>query len=438
MMVVPTRRLVRWGIAGAAASFLVIVFPAAWVPLAAFNLLLIGAAVVDWLLTPAATVLEVSRVAPERMWLLANEEVVLQVQNRCGSPLQVRVRDTAPEALRPQTEELESAVPAHGQTRFRYAVRSVARGRHVWGNIHLRYRSILGLWEKEALFAGASEIRIYPNFSALERYHLLAQANRLETLGIRKVRLRGGAWEFESLREYAHGDDIRMIDWKATARRRKLIVRNQEAERNQTVLILVDSGRLMNAEVEGAAKLDYAINTALLLAHVALRRGDKVGLASFSHKVHAWVMPRAHLAQNRLISESLFDLHGDFSESDHGQCLRLVKSRYPKRSLLVMLTDFVDAATAADMIANVQSAGRRHLVLFVALKDPFLEKAARSYPRERFEGFRKAAAVDLLHDRREVLERLRQMGAHVIDAEPGAVTPPLINRYLEITQRGLL
>jgi uncharacterized protein (DUF58 family) len=350
----------------------------------------------------------------------------------------VRLRDTPPDKFRSDAVELAGKVPAGGEARFEYGVTPLARGRFTWGPVALRYRSLLGLWERSRTFQRAEEVRVYPNLTALYRYHLLARAHRLDMLGIRKVRLRGGAWEFESLRDYNPGDDTRQIDWKATARRRKPIVRNHEAERNQSILLLVDCGRLMNAEVDGAAKLDHAVNTALMLAHVALARGDRVGLCTFSHKVHGWVAPRAHLAQNRLLTEALYDLRGDFTETDHGRCLRLVKSRYPRRSLLVVLTDFVDAQTAADMIDHLRLAARRHLILFVALGDPFLERSARSRPAGALDAFRKSAAVELRHERREVLEQVRQLGAHVIDADPAAVTPPLINRYLEITFRGLL
>jgi uncharacterized protein (DUF58 family) len=329
-------------------------------------------------------------------------------------------------------------VPALGEARFEYGIRPLTRGAFQWGKLHLRYRSLLGLWERQKDIPTDSRTRVYPNLTLLQRYHLLARANRLQILGIRKQRLRGGAWEFESLREYTHGDDVRLIDWKATARRRKAIVRNQEAERNQTVLLLIDSGRLMNAEVEGVAKLDHAVNAALTLAHVALARGDRVGLCTFSHTVHAWVAPRAHRTQIRLLTDTLYDLRGDFTESDHGRCLRLLAARHSKRALLVVLTDFVDAETASDMIAHLQLASRRHLVLFAAFKDPLLERAARVHPSSAFEGFRKSAAVELLRERREVLERLRQMGANVIDAEPSGLTAPMINRYLEIAFRGLL
>jgi uncharacterized protein (DUF58 family) len=257
-------------------------------------------------------------------------------------------------------------------------------------------------------------------------------------MGIRRVKLRGGSTDFESLREYAIGDDVRQLDWKATARRGRLIVRNREAERNQTVLLLIDCGRLMNATEKGVSKLDHAVNAALLLAHVCLARGDRVGLCTFSGKVHAWLVPRGNLAQNRLIGETLFDLRGDFSESDHGRCVKFITARYPKRSLLVVLTDFVDATTSADMVAHLDLAARRHVVLFAALKDAFLERAARDDPKTEFAAFRKAAAVDLLRERRSVLEQLRHAGAFVIDAEPESITPPVINAYLEVMFGGLL
>jgi uncharacterized protein (DUF58 family) len=444
-------------VAGTVAALAVLAFPSLWLLLLAFNLVLVGTAFLDWWITPGAHVLEIVRTVPERMSVLAEHPVIFVVRNRSPYSLWLRLRDTMPLTFRAATEQLEGTVPGRGEIRLEYKVVPASRGRFSWGPVQLRYRSLLGLWEIARQVDAPRESRVYPNLTALQRYHLLARSNRMEVMGIRKVRLRGGAWEFESLRDYTYGDDVRLIDWKATARRRKPIIRNQEAERNQTVLLLVDSGRLMNAEVDGGsekgpdslslggqtpfprvAKLDHAINTALLLAHIALSRGDRVGLCTFSSRVHAWVAPRSHLAQMRLLTETLYNLRGDFTETDHGRCLRLLAARHSKRALLVVLTDFVDAQTSAEMVAHLQLAARRHLVLFTALKDPFLDRAAHAFPRTPLEGFRKAAAVDLLRERREVLERLRQRGAHVLDTEPAELTAPLINHYLEITFRGLL
>jgi uncharacterized protein (DUF58 family) len=431
-------RLIRWTAAVVVASFAVVVFPDAWFFILAIALAIAVTALLDWIVTPPARSIDAVRVVPDRLSVLNPQLVGILIRNSSWAPLRVRVRDSFPESFEAGIAEVSGIVPKHGQVRLEYQVRPKARGAFSWDAIYIRFRSLLGFWDFLAMIPAQAQSRVYPNLVALNRYHLLARANRLESLGIRKVRMRGSAWEFESLRDYARGDDVRLIDWKATARRRKTIVRNQEAEKNQTVLLLVDSGRLMNAEVDGISKLDSAVSSALILAHVALARGDRVGLCSFSHDVHAWVAPRAQRAQIRLLSDALYDLRGDYSETNHARCLRLLAARYSKRALLIVFTDFVDSDTASEMISHLRLAGRRHVVLFTALNDPLLARAAAARPSDTFEGYRKAAAIELLRERSEVLERLRRFGVHVLDVEPGSLTAPLINRYLEIAFRGVL
>jgi len=436
--VLPSSRLIQLGVVLAAGSLALLAFPGTGLLLAALDLTLVGAAVLDWLLTPGPGRLRVTRLAPERMSVLSTHPIVLQVQNDSAAALAVRVRDAVPLGFRANAEEVAGRVPGRTQAELRYEVQPRARGKFEWGPIHLRYRSLLGLWERSKVVPTEAATQVYPGVDAIERYHLLARVDQLPSLGIRRLRIRGASWEFESLREFVNGDDTRLMDWKATARRRRLIVRNQQAERNQSVILLVDAGRLMTAEDQGVSKLDHAVNAALLLAHVALSRGDRVGLCSFSGKVHAWLAPRAHVGQMRLVTEALYDLRGDFTESDHARCLRTVAVRHNKRCLLVVLTDFVDAETAADMVAAVRHTARRHVVLFTAFKDPFVERAARSSPRSEQEGFQKVVALELLRERREVLQQMRRVGVQVIDAEPSVVTPGLLNKYLEISLRGLV
>ncbi|HXD89308.1 MAG TPA: DUF58 domain-containing protein [Urbifossiella sp.] len=437
MRFAPSRRFLLVIGALAAAALALLIFPGAWPALLAANLAFLLVAAIDLAITPRLSMLDAERLAPPRMSVANEQRIAILVKNRSGARLTIRIRDAAPPEFQSEAE-LTGVVPPFGETRWEYAVTSRLRGRFAWGPIYLRYWSLLGLWERCALAEAPSETRVYPNLNLLERYHLLARSDRLSALGIRRVRFRGGSTEFESLREYSFGDDVRQLDWKATARRGRLTVRLREAERNQTVLLVLDCGRLMNATENGVSKLDHAVNAALLLAHVALARGDRVGLCTFSGKVQAWLVPRGNTAQNRLIGDSLFDLAGDFTESDHGRCLRFVAARHPKRSLLVVLTDFVDATTAADMVAHLQLAARRHVVLFAALKDTFLEQAAALKPQTDREGFRKAAAIELLRERREVLERIRRAGGHAIDAAPGDIAPPIINGYLEAMFGGWL
>ena len=435
---VPSRRLLWWAAGLGAGSLAVVAFPTLALVLLAADLALVLVALLDWLVTPGPRALTVERLAPERASLLGKHAVAVWVRNASGAKLAVRLRDDVPAPLRPDADFLAGEVPARGEASFGYAIHPATRGRFGFGSIHLRYRSLLGLWERSKVVPAEGEIRVYPAVEEVERYHLLAKADQLPSLGIRRVRLRGGSWEFESLREFVNGDDTRLMDWKATARRSRLIVRNQQAERNQTVILLVDCGRLMTAEEQGVSKLDRAVNAALLLAHVGLARGDRVGLCTFSGKVHTWVQPGPQAGQMRLLTEALYDLQPDFTESDHARSLRQVALRHNKRALLVVLTDFVDAVTAADMVAAVRHAARRHVVLFVALRDPFLERAARAEAADEAAGFRKAVALGLLRERREVLEGLRRFGVQVVDVDPAELTPNLVNKYLEITFRGLL
>ncbi len=366
---------------------------------------------------------------------------MVQISSRAAARLHLRLRDAPPAALQtPDGADWSGTVPAQGEVLARYAVLPACRGQHTWGQLHVRYRSLWGLWERGLVVPGGQMVRVYPGLADIERYHLLARANRLEQLGVRKVKARGQA-EFESLRDYTEGDDVRLLDWKATARRSRLTLRQLQTERNQSILLLIDSGRLMNAEEDGVSKLDHAINAALLLAHVGLTRGDKVGLCTFSHKPHAWVPPRSRPGQMQLLTDALYDLRGDFTESDHGRALATVSARHGKRALLVVLTDFTDAATAQEMVAQVAHAGRRHLVLFAALKDRFLLRAAEGKAAAAAPvttGFRQAVALDLLRQRAEVLEALRHHGVRVIDVAPGDLAPAVLNGYLEATFRGLL
>lgn len=434
----PSPRFVTLAVILAVASLALLAFPDAWLVLVALNITLVGAAVLDWFLTPGPSAFRLVRIAPGRVSVTGKQSISIRIGNESTANLRVRLRDTVPPSFRATPEELAGMVPANNGNEFSYTIHPSQRGRFEFGSVHLRYRSVLGLWERAREIPAQAVIQVYPAVDAIDRYHLLACTDQLPVLGIRRLRFRGNAWEFESLREFVDGDDTRLMDWKATARRRKLIVRNQQAERSQSVIVFVDSGRLMTAEEAGISKLDHAINAAILLTHVALVRGDRVGLCAFSADVHAWVAPRARSEQMRTVTEALYDLAGDFTESDHARCLRQVALRHNKRALLVILTDFVDADTAADMVAAMSRTARRHVVLFVAFKDPFMERTAHCNPGSATEGFRKAIALGLLRERQEVLRRLRLAGVQVIEAEPVGVTPALINKYMEISLRGLV
>jgi uncharacterized protein (DUF58 family) len=426
--------------AGGILSILFLAWPDGYTLLLALYVFLVLLVILDWLITPSPKVLSAERLVASRLSLLHLQTVQIIIRNQSRTRLQVRWRDTTPlsfDVEAPASSVGTRLLPCLGTLTGEYAIQPRKRGQYFFGDLHLRYLSLFGFWERSTVRPMAAEVRVYPSVAGLERYHLLARANRLDLLGVRLLRLKGAA-EFESLREYQRGDDVRLLDWKATARRSKLIVRNQQAERNQTILVLLDCGRLMNAEENGVSKLDLAINATLLLAHVALSRGDRIGLCAFSHRPHVWVSPRSSLHQLQLISDAMYNLQGDYTESNHGRVLESVASRYNKRALLILLTDFVDAATSIEMLTHLRQSTRRHLILFAALKDRYLIQASRQHVATVSEGFQQSTAVELLQERRLVLEQLRRHGLQVIDAAPEDLAPSLLNKYLEITHRGLL
>jgi uncharacterized protein (DUF58 family) len=437
-MTVPAPRLLFACACLTLISLALMVFPEGTLPLLALAIALLVLALVDLALTPGPGRIRITREAPERVSVLATQPIVLRIQNDAPTALHLRIRDSVPHPVQPSASELACLAPPRGELVLAYDIVPPTRGLFSWGPIHLRYRSLLGLWERGVIFPADATLQVYPGVEAIERYQLLARADQLPALGVRRVPFKGASWEFESLREFVNGDDTRLMDWKATARRQKLIVRNQRDERNQSIVILVDAGRLMTAEENGVSKLDLAVNAALLLAHVALSRGDRVGLATFAQQLLTWVQPRPGKPQMRPITDALYNLEGSLTESDHTRALRSLTTRHNKRSLLVFLTDFVDLETAGEMMAAIRLASRRHVVLFCAFNDPFLDRAASVIPATEQEGFRQVMALTLLRERQEVLERLRLQGAQVIDAVPTEVTPALLNKYLEVSLRGLV
>jgi uncharacterized protein (DUF58 family) len=265
----------------------------------------------------------------------------------------------------------------------------------------------------------------------------LAASDRWRDLGVRRLRRPGVSSEFESLREYVHGDEVRRVDWKASARRAKTMVRNYQLERGQELLILVDCGRRMRAaeavgDKLGWTKLDWALDAALELAAVALSKGDRVGVAGFERELVAYVAPaRGRRAQERL-TQALFPLQPSTSEADLGRALKALAVRHRRRATVLVLSDVADPLSLEEQRTALAAASRRHRLVFAALDDPALRHAAEAYAEEPVTG---AAALELAGERRRALRVLATSGARVLDALPAEAAAPLLAAWLEERRR---
>ncbi len=409
-------------------------------PLAGLGVMLglLLAASLDARLSRARDALEVSRELPSALSLGVPNTVTVAVRNRSGRALRLLVKDDPPpefdtperlRALRLDPWQLE---------RVTYRTTPTRRGDYRFGGLHVRGLSRLRLawWQRD--LPADEEVRVYPNLQQLAEFDALARRGRLEELGLRAARARGEGTEFESLREYVPDDSFRDIDWKATARRGAPITRQFQAERNQTLVIMIDSGRMMAAHSGGMARVDHAVNAALMLAHVAGRMGDTVGLLVFSDRVKSFVAPAHGAAQTERMLEELYALRAELVEPDFRAAITFLRARARKRAMVCAFTDLVDPDISREALSYLASLRPQHLPVVATISDDQVEALADADPARPIEAYAKALAARTLAERELALARLRSRGVLVCDARAGELSAAVVGRYLAIKRRGVL
>lgn len=346
------------------------------------------------------------------------------------------VRDEHPSDIDADVEVQHATFGAGRPAILRYTLTPRARGERAFGRVVMRVTGPLGLaWRQTALAAGDATVRVDPDLSAIAEYEALARRGQLVELGVRALRRRGEGTEFERIRDAVPDDPLRSINWKATARTGRLMAVDLIPERAQPVILCIDHGRLMGVGAGALTKLDHAIGAALLLAHVALRTGDRVGLFVFSDGVTATVPPRTGRMQMRLLLEALRPVMPTSIESDYDEALVHLSRSQRRRALLVIFTDVLDPDQGASLIAQTARLRRRHLPLVVTVRDPALDAAAGRRPADVSETYARSVAAGLLADRADVISTLRRNGVETVDADARSVSPRLLNRYLDLKRR---
>lgn len=439
----PTRRLALV-VALLAPVWLLTSIPHGAAAIAAVLLALALAILYDILTIPARWQLELQRNFPQSVGLGDVAGGVYLIRSRVGRALRVRLFDSLPrglaaDAARGRGEGREQVVPPGGEVALHITATGRERGSWQLGPVALRVDGQLGLVKRTLRYEPDDSVLVAPSMSRVRQLRLLALQHRLHDAGVRSIRRRGEGTSFANLREYVTGDDPRHVDWKATARRQKLITREYSVEQGQTIMIAVDSGRMMTQLSDGVPRFEYALSSAILLADVAAQSHDRVGLLLFDDQVRAFVPPsRGHEALER-IRRALLPATATMAEPDYASAFRLLADRHRKRSLIVLFTDVIDPRASRALIAHTARGAARHMLLVVALRNDRLAEAAVPGPHASaarlFEG---AAAEELVAAREEALLRMRRAGVSVLDVSPQAMTPAVINRYLEIKARASL
>jgi len=434
---VPTWRLVVAAGVGSLAVLLVPVRPplGLWV----VNGVLLVAAVVDWLLAVRPGELEVERDLPGIVPLGAEARVVWRVAHGGrggrwspgGRGVRVRLADELAPSLRAVTRRARVVVPARGRVTAATTIRPSRRGRFTPTEMVLRVEGPLGLVARQGRRRLPGVLRVYPPFDSRDEAELRVDKARILEVGLRSAQGRGGGTEFDSLREYGVDDEFRRIDWAATARSGKAIVRTYRAERNQTVLLLLDSGRTM-------PRLDHAMDAVMMLTSLATRLGDRAGLVAFDREVRAVVGPGHARDQLSRVTEAMYQLQPLLVESDYRGAFAETLGRFRRRAMLVVLTELAEQAVSETLLPALPLIARDHLVVVASVADPEVRGWALATPVEPGAAYRKAAAVAALADRRRTVARLRGLGAVVVDAPPGRLAPDLADAYLRVKATGRL
>ena len=393
-------------------------------------------ALVDGLRLQRRGPFEVVRAVPSSLAVGVAQRAELAIQSRDRRPVAVQVFDHYPANLEIRGLPREVALAPGERASFHYDLRPLARGRVQFGFVELVVRSQLGLWRRRVIAGAKQEVRVYPNFRAVARYELLAAENRTGELGIRRRPRRGEGLEFHQLREYREGDSLRQVDWKATARLRRAVSREYEEERDQQIVFLLDCGRKMHARDEALSHFDHALDAVLLLAHVALRQGDAVGLCTFSG-ARRFLAPRKGTAQLKRVLNAVYDLESSARASDYSAAAQSLANALHKRALVVVVSNLRDE-DHEELLAAARLLGRRHLVLVASMKERALAQALAAPVRDLDSALTNAATHQYLLARRLAHERLRKAGVLALDAEPQQLAIALVNGYLDVKRAGVL
>jgi uncharacterized protein (DUF58 family) len=387
---------------------------------------------------PSRGKLVIERSFTSALALGESSAIRLQVVNQGRRPLHVQLIDDVPVKLRESPAPLYIQVPDGQERATEYRIGPLERGDCKFGPVYLRVQTQFALaqkWERADL---QQEVRVYPSLKSARKNQLFLARSRQIELDRRLLRQQGQGREFEYLREYREGDEARDICWTATARRGKAVTRVHRAERNQAIWIVIDCGRLMRSRLDNMSKLDFAVDAALNLSQVASFGGDRIGLLAYGQKIQQRHMPGRGPSHTRAMLDQLSQLQEEGGEADHLRAAAVLMSMQTRRSLIVWITDFAESAMTPEVVqAAIQMSGR-HVVLFVAIGQPDLRRLAAELPRNPAELYRYTAAIETLERREALLARMHERGAWAMEVEANRISTTVMNKYLELKERGQL
>lgn len=378
------------------------------------------------------------RILPEKLSNGDENPVKIDIKNNYDFKINVKVIDEIPFQFQKRDFLIEKQIASGRNTFFQYILEPKERGEYNFGSLNVYVSSPLGFVSKRFNFQKDANLPSYPSFIHLRKYELMAIQSEFLLGGIKKIRKLGHTMEFEQIKEYVPGDDIRTINWKATSKTNRLMVNQFQDEKSQRIFMLIDTGRTMKMPFKGLSLLDYSINATMALSHIILKKGDRAGMMTFSKKTENKIAAENKSGQLRKISEALYNIKTDFFESDFNRLYQDIKYSLNQRSLILLFTNFETLDGLNRQLKYLRGIAKNHLLVVVFFKNSELQTLIHKNPESMQEIYDEIIAEKFEFEKKLIIQELRKYGIYTVYTLPENLNIDVINKYLEIKARGIL
>lgn len=378
------------------------------------------------------------RILPEKLSNGDENPMKVDIKNNYDFKINVKVIDEIPFQFQKRDFMIEKQIDSGKNTFFQYILEPKERGEYNFGSLNVYVSSPLGFVSKRFSFQKDANLPSYPSFIHLRKYELMAIQSEFLLGGIKKIRKLGHTMEFEQIKEYVPGDDIRTINWKATSKTNRLMVNQFQDEKSQRIFMLIDTGRTMKMPFKGLSLLDYSINATMALSHIILKKGDRAGMMTFSKKTENKIAAENKSGQLRKISEALYNIKTDFFESDFNRLYQDIKYSLNQRSLILLFTNFETLDGLNRQMKYLRGIAKNHLLVVVFFKNSELQTLIHKNPESMQEIYDEIIAEKFEFEKKLIIQELRKYGIYTVYTLPENLNIDVINKYLEIKARGIL
>ena len=378
------------------------------------------------------------RILPEKLSNGDENSVKIDIKNNYPFRVDLKIIDEIPFQFQKRDFLIKKTILPQGSSFFEYILIPKERGEYVFGGLNIYVKSPIGLVSRKFVFQKEASLPSYPSFVHLRKYELMALQNEFLLGGIKKIRKLGHTMEFEQIRNYVQGDDIRSINWKATSKANKLMVNQYQDEKSQRIYMLIDKGRTMQMSFKGLSLLDYSINAVMAPSHIILKKSDRAGMMTFSQKTENKVQAEQKSGQLKKISEALYNIKTNFYESDFSRLYQDVKTTISQRSLVLLFTNFETLDAVNRQMKYLRGIARNHLLVVIFFKNSELNDLMNKKPENIQEVYDEIIAEKLEFEKKLIIQELRKYGIFTIYTLPENLNIEVINKYLEIKARGIL